>query len=120
MDKMSDDIDQAISATFFSYRPEYAQIRSPALSIYAIKKNTYYIAPDYMTSEQKVEMIEYFDNVVQPWNYQSIEQFRREAPHAKVVEIPDGHHYCFIQQEDHCFQRDDVIFTGKFHETRVV
>lgn len=104
VDKMSDDVDRAINDTLSAYRPEYAHIRAPALGIYAIKKNTYYISPAYMTSEQQAELIEFFDNVVQPWNHQSSQQFRREAPHAKIVEIPDGHHYCFIPQADFVYE----------------
>ena len=104
VDKMPDGIDQAISGTLSAYRPEDAQIRAPTLAIYAINKNTYYVSPDYMTSEQQAEMIEFFDKVVQPWNHHSMEQFRRDAPHAKIVEIPGGHHYCFIQQEDLVFK----------------
>lgn len=104
VDKMSDSIDQAISATLSAYWPEDAQIRAPTLAIDAIKKNTYFISPDYMTSEQQAEMIEYFNNVVQPWNLHSLEQFRRDVPHAKIVEIPDGHHYCFIPHADLVFK----------------
>ena len=104
VDRMSESIDQAIGATIFAYQPEYAQIRAPTLTIDAIKKSTYYISTDYMTSEQQAELIEYFDNVVQPWNLHSNEKFRREVPHARFVEIPDGHHYIFIPQEDLVFK----------------
>ncbi len=82
-----------------SYVLGYAQIRAPTLAIYAVKKNTYYAAPDYMTPEQQVEMVNFFDNVAQPWARHSIEQFRQGVPHAKIVEILEGHHYCFIHQE---------------------
>jgi pimeloyl-ACP methyl ester carboxylesterase len=104
VDKMPDSVDRAISDTLSAYRAEDAQIRAPTLAIYAIKKNTYYISTDYMTPDQQAEMIEFFDNVVQPWNHHSIEQFRRNVPHAKIVEIPGGHHYCFIQQEERVFE----------------
>jgi hypothetical protein len=57
-----------------------------------------------MTSEQQTEMIEFFDKIVQPWNQYSLDQFRREAPHAKVVDVPDGHHYVFIPQADVVFE----------------
>jgi non-heme chloroperoxidase len=96
VDKMPASIDQAISATLSAYQPEFAKIRVPTLTIDALKKSTYYIATEYMTSEQQAELIAYFDNVVQPWNLQSNAKFRREVPHARIVEIPDGHHYIFI------------------------
>jgi pimeloyl-ACP methyl ester carboxylesterase len=104
VDKMSDGIDRAIGETFSAYRPEYAQMRAPALAIYAIKKNTSFVSLDYMTAEQQREMIEFFDRVSQPWNLGCIEQFRQEAPHAKIVEIPGGHHYCFIPQQELVFK----------------
>ena len=39
-------------------------------------------------------------NVFLPSRKKLIEKFRMEVPHAKVIEIPDGHHYCYIVQED--------------------
>jgi pimeloyl-ACP methyl ester carboxylesterase len=109
VDKMPDSIDRAISDTLSTYAPEYEQILAPTLAIYAIKKNTYYVAPDYMTPEQQAEMIEFFDNIAQPWNRHSMEQFRQAVPHARIVEIPEGHHYCFIQQEYPVF-REMIAF----------
>jgi non-heme chloroperoxidase len=104
VEKTPDSIDQAISVTLSAYRPEDAQIRAPTLSIYALKNNTYYVAPAYMTAGQQAEMVAFFDTIVQPWNRHSLEQFRRSVPHARIVEIPGGHHYCFIQQEETVFK----------------
>ena len=104
VDKMSNDVDRAISDTILAYRPEYAQIQAPTLSICALKKSAYYISTAYMTPEQQAEMAEFFDTVTQPWNQLSLDQFRREVPHARIVEIPGGHHYCFIQQQDLVFK----------------
>lgn len=103
VDKMSDGIGKAIDNTVVGYVPEDAKIRAPALSIYAIKDNTYYVSRDYMSAEQQAQMIQFFDTVIQPWNMHSIQQFRRNVPHAKIVEIPGGHHYCFIKQEERVF-----------------
>jgi hypothetical protein len=103
VDKMSDSISKAINDTVASYIPEDAKLRAPVLSIYAIREKTYYVAPAYMTEEQQAGMIEFFDRFQQPWNMHSIEQFRRNVPHAKIVEIPNGHHYCFIRQEELVF-----------------
>jgi pimeloyl-ACP methyl ester carboxylesterase len=101
--KMSDEISKAISETVASYAPEDAKIQAPVLSIYAIKPNTYSVAPAYMTAEQQTQVMEFFDKFQQPWNRQCIEQFRRNVPHAIIVEISDAHHYCFIQQEELVF-----------------
>jgi len=70
-----------------------------------------------MTPEQQAEMIEFCDNVVQPWNHHSIEHLRRNAPHAKIVEILDGHHYCFIQQEDLVFKEMMSFFSRALSAT---
>ena len=104
VDKMPESIDQAISATLSVYRPENDRIRVPTLAIYAIRKNTYYVSTEYMNAEQQREMIEYFDNVAKPWNELCLKQFRSDVPHARIVEIPDGHHYIFIPQADPVFE----------------
>lgn len=103
VDKMSDGISKAIHETVTHYVPEDAKIRVPTLSIYAIKENTYFVSPTYMTEEQQVQVIEHFEKFQQPWNMHSMEQFRRNVPHARVVEIPHGHHYCFIKHEELVF-----------------
>jgi len=104
VDKMSDGINQAINDTVSGYAPEDAKIRAPVLSVYAIKDNTYYVSPDYMTDEQQAQMVEFFAAVIEPWNRQCIAQFQRNVPHARIVEIPHGHHYCFIKQEELVFE----------------
>jgi non-heme chloroperoxidase len=104
VDKMSDVIGKAIDETIFSYVPENAKIQAPVLSIYAIKPNTYYVATGYMTKEQQNSMVEFFNEVAQPWNLKCIELFRENVPHARIVELPNAHHYCFIQQEEDVYR----------------
>ncbi len=100
VEKMPDDVGKALTETSASYVPEDAKIQAPVLTIYAIRENTYFLAPAYMTEEQQVQMLEFFDKFQQPWNLHSIEKFRRDVPQARIVEIPKGHHFCFIQQEE--------------------
>jgi non-heme chloroperoxidase len=97
-------ISRAIYETYSGYAPEDAQIRAPVLNIYAIKDNTYYLSQDFMTKEQQAQLMEFFDTEMQPRNRQNIAQFRRNVPHARVVEIPHAHHYCFIQQEERVYE----------------
>lgn len=101
--KASDGINKAIADMLDRLTPEDVKIQAPVLNIYAIKDNTYYVAPAYMTEAQQAQVMEFFDNVVQRWNRNCIEQFRRDVPHAKIVEIPHAHHYCFIKQEEQVF-----------------
>ena len=56
-----------------------------------------------MTEEQQALVIEYFDRVRPSLQRELIEHFRPSVPHAKIVEIPNGHHYCFIKHEELVF-----------------
>ena len=103
VDKMSDAITKAINDTITSYVPEYSNIQSPVLSIFAIRDGSDYLSSDYMTEEEKVQVIDYFKTVLQPFQKRYIEQFQRNMTHAKIVKIPSGHHYCFIKQEELVF-----------------
>lgn len=99
VDKMTDGISQAIFETMIHYEREDAKIQAPILNIYTLRDNSYFLSNDYMTEEQQAQMKEFFDTVTQPWNLKSIELFKKNVPHAKVVEFP-GHHYCFIPAEE--------------------
>jgi hypothetical protein len=103
VDKMSDDISRAITDITYSYEPEYSKIQSPILSFHVIRDGTDFLSSEYMTEEQKAQVLDYFQNLLQPFNTQSLEQFKRDVPHAKIVEIPNGHHYCFLKQEELVF-----------------
>jgi pimeloyl-ACP methyl ester carboxylesterase len=100
VDKMSDAISKALNDTLASYSPEYSNIQVPVLSFFAIPDGSNYLSPDYMTEEQKSRIIDFFITVLRPLLQRYIEQFRSKVPHARIVEIPHGHHYCFIKQEE--------------------
>jgi pimeloyl-ACP methyl ester carboxylesterase len=101
--KMTDAISQAINDTVNHYVPEYSNIQPPVLSIYAFRDSSDYLSSDYMTEEQKTQVVDFFTNVLWPHDEKIIEQFRRDVPHAKIVIIPQGHHYCFIKHEELVF-----------------
>jgi pimeloyl-ACP methyl ester carboxylesterase len=90
---------KAITETMFRYTPEYGKIHVPVLSIFPIRDNTYYVTA-FMNKEQQAQMMEFFDTVQLPWMRHCIEQFRRDVPHAKIVELSHSHTYCFITQEE--------------------
>lgn len=102
-DKMSDAIAQAIQEIFTNYVPEFSRIQAPVLSIFALRDGSDYLSSDYMTEKQKAEVMEYFKTVLSPYNRRAIEHFRSTVPHATIVEIPHGHHYCFIKHEEISF-----------------
>lgn len=103
VDRMPDTISQALTATSRSYAPEYSKIKVPVLSIFAIPGSAYFLSPDYMTEEQKTLIIEFYDRTRPPLHRELIEQFRHSVPHARIVEIPNGHHNCFIKHEELVF-----------------
>jgi len=100
VDRMSEAIGTAINNTLTSYVPEDSKIEAPTLSFYAISNEGYFLANDWMTEEQKSQVKEFFETINHAWIMENIEQFRRNVPHAKIVEIPQGHHYCFIRKEE--------------------
>jgi hypothetical protein len=83
-----------------SYVAEYSKIQAPVLSFFSIRDGSDYLSSDYMTEEQKAQVTDYFCTTLASHVRKDIEQFRSYVPHAKVVEIPGGHHYCFIKQEE--------------------
>jgi non-heme chloroperoxidase len=99
LDRMSDAISNAINDTLSSYVPEDSKIEVPTLSIYAINSSRDYLSPHYMTEEQKELVMDYFDTIRPALQRELIAQFQRNVPHARILEIPDGHHYCFIKHD---------------------
>jgi non-heme chloroperoxidase len=104
VDKMTDSITQALQNTLKTYVPEDSKIKVPTLCIYAISNVGYYISDDWMTEEQKAQIREFFETVNDPWLKENIEQFQRNIRHAQVVVIPEGHHYCFIKEEERVYE----------------
>jgi len=112
IDRMSDDISKAITNTLISYVPEDAKIKIPTMAFFAMGKGLYSLENDWMTEEQKTQITKHFEMVETPWTRENIEQFKRNVPHAKIVEIPDGHHYCFIAQEEFVYNEMRKFLTG--------
>ena len=79
------------------YAPKKVEAKIPTLSIYAQKiprlSNAY-------TEEQKAAFDQFHRDVEQPFFRSLIGEFQGRFPHARIIVIPDGHHYCFIAQEE--------------------
>jgi len=103
VDKMSDAIGKAFNDTVDSYVSEDSKIQAPVLRFYAVMDGSFYLSPDFMLEEQQAQVVEFFEAVQVPFVRETMEQFRRNVPHARIVEIPKGHHYCFIKQEELVF-----------------
>jgi pimeloyl-ACP methyl ester carboxylesterase len=104
IDHMSDAISKAINDMLTSYVPEDSKINSPALAFYSFSKGVNTISEEWMTDEQKAELLNHVETRENLWTRENIERFQRNVPHAKIIEIPRGHHYCFIQQEELVYQ----------------
>ena len=97
VDKMSEELSGTIISSLRDYVPEDTTIKVPTLSFYAIWDKPFFT--DYLTEEQKASLVEFIEQIRLPVQRECINQFRQNVPHAKVVEIPQGNHYCFIMQE---------------------
>jgi non-heme chloroperoxidase len=100
IDRMSDEINKALTDTMIGYVLEDSKIKAPALAFYALSKGANTISDEWMTDEQKAEILNHVETRENLWTRESIELFQQNIPHAKIVEIPQGHHYCFIEQEE--------------------
>jgi non-heme chloroperoxidase len=98
VDRMSDELNQKFINISRNYPPEDSMTTAPVLSIYAIPN--IYVLPDYLTDQQKAALLQYGKEIRLPVIRECIEKFRQDVPHAKIVEIPHWHHWCFIKHED--------------------
>jgi pimeloyl-ACP methyl ester carboxylesterase len=98
VDKMPDPVyTLMIENLIKKYVHKRVEAKIPTLSIYAQKvprlSNVY-------TEEQKAAFHQFHRDVEQPFFRSMISEFQERFPHAKLMVIPDGHHYCFIAQAE--------------------
>jgi len=79
------------------YAPKRVEAKIPMLSFYAWKKPK---LSNVYTEEQKAVFDQFERNIAKPFFKSLISEFQNRFPHAKIVTIPDGHHYCLIVQEE--------------------
>ena len=103
VDRMSSAIESELNTTLSGYEPEDAKIQAPTLSFFAFPDASSFISQETMTEAQQAQVVEFFETTRHAWLQHSMQQFHRNVPHAKIVEIPHGHHYCFISHEDLVF-----------------
>jgi pimeloyl-ACP methyl ester carboxylesterase len=111
-DRMSDSISKAITDTLTSYVLEDSKITAPTLAFFSLSKGVNTISDDWMTEEQKTELRSHVKTRENRWTRESIEQLQQNVPHARIIEIPQGHHYCFIQQEELIYQEMRKFLLG--------
>jgi non-heme chloroperoxidase len=79
------------------YVPKSVEAKIPILSFYALIKPK---LSEAYTAEQKAAFDQFALTVRNPFIRSLISEFQSRFPHAKIVVIPDGHHFCFIAQEE--------------------
>jgi pimeloyl-ACP methyl ester carboxylesterase len=101
VDKMPASVEKMIAENLVKgYAPKRVAAKIPTLSIFTQKiprlSNAY-------TGEQKAAFDHFHQTVEQPFFRSLISEFQERFPHAKVSVIPNGHHYCFIAQEEYVY-----------------
>ena len=112
VDRMSDDINKALMDTLTNYELEDSQINVPTLAFFSLSKGLYAISDDWMTDGQKIDLRNHVLTREEAWTRDSIEQFRRNVPQAEIIEISNGHHYCFINDEDLVYEEMRSFLLG--------
>lgn len=79
------------------YAPKKVDAIIPTLFFIGNRKRTRF---DGYTEEQKAAYEQFDREAREPFFWSLISEFQGRFPHAKVIVIPNGHHYCFIAQED--------------------
>jgi pimeloyl-ACP methyl ester carboxylesterase len=98
IDKMPASIEKLMVENLVDgYAPRKVEAQIPILSFYA--RRTPKLSDAY-TEEQKASFYEFHRNIDEPFGRSLISEFQSRFPHAKIVVIPEGHHYCFIAQEE--------------------
>ena len=98
VDKMPASVEKMMIENLIKgYVPKRVEAKIPTLIFYAFGIPT---LQNGYTEEQKASFGQYFRNVREPVLRSVISEFQNRFPHAKIVEIPDGHHYCFMVQEE--------------------
>ena len=101
VDKMSASIEKMLVENLVKdYAPKKVKAQIPTLSFYGLRRRA--LTNDY-TEEQKAAYDQFCRDVKDPFFWSVISEFQNRFPHAKTVVIPDGHHYCFIAQEELVF-----------------
>ena len=98
VDKMPASVEKEMVENLIrGYVPIKVNAKIPTLIFYALGIPT--LQHGY-TEEQKASYGQYFRYVREPVLRSVISDFQNRFPHAKIVVIPDGHHYCFMVQEE--------------------
>jgi pimeloyl-ACP methyl ester carboxylesterase len=98
VDRMPASVEKAMIENLIDgYAPKKVEAKVPILSFFAPR--TPKLSNAY-TEDQKASFFEFHRNVSEPFGRSLISEFQGRFPHAKIAVIPEGHHYCFIAQDE--------------------
>jgi len=98
VDKMPVAIEEMLIQNLIKdYAPKPVKAVIPTLYIIGQRKPK--LSNEY-TDEQKAAYDQFHSAVIEPFFKSIIADFGSRFPHAKIIVIPGGHHYCFIAQDD--------------------
>jgi non-heme chloroperoxidase len=98
VDRMPALVEEAIVENLIKgYAPKRVEAQIPMLCFSGQRKRQ---LSDAYTEEQKAAFERFIREVRDPFFNSILAEFQGRFPHAKIVVIPGGHHYCFIAQED--------------------
>jgi len=97
IEKDTSSIGKQMTEGMVEYKPDHANIKVPVLSFVAVYEP---LVPAYFTEEQNRTMLEFDRANWIPFQQKEMAKFKKEIPQAKIIEIPDSNHYCFMSNED--------------------
>lgn len=109
IEKDTNAIGNAMKLSMQTYVPENSQIKIPVLSFFCTHDHP--DLSDYLTDEQRTLGIEH-NKKWEAWRSGNIAKFRKEVPHAVIVVIPNGNHYCFASHADLVYEKMRKFLEG--------
>jgi pimeloyl-ACP methyl ester carboxylesterase len=98
VDRMPEFVERAmVKHLVHEYAPKPVKAEIPILTVYVQKKPR---LSDLYTEKQKAAFAEFHREVAQPFFWSLLSEFQSRFPHANIMVIPAGHHYCFLAQEE--------------------
>jgi len=102
VDRMPAFVEKAIVENLIkNYAPKRVEAQIPTLCFYGQRRRQ---LTDEYTAEQKAAFEIFIREVRDPAFKSTIAEFQSRFPHARIVVIPGGHHYCFIAQEQQVYE----------------
>lgn len=95
--------------------PDYKKVKAPALSFHAlptIKSAFPWITPD-INAEVRKQAQDLLDTDMIPRQRRQLELFRKEVANARVIEMPNTRHDCFIDRQDEVVHEMRAFLSGK-------